>query len=311
MIGGSSHRMRPVRFIVAVVFAFYTDVAVHAAAGDPAALPPATTWENLIHQAKAAGLPTAFLRRIPADFVTLEFDDLHAYAAEYHPEDHRLVLNQTLSFNAAGGSLKPLSNLAPREVGTLYHELFHAYMDVIVSNAGSSAQSRHLADFADDRRQCRYQHVTITPILQRKTSTEVRFLTDRESWEALNETWAVFIGWAIWTTVEARRDPTKRRARDSVIRAQFRTRLAKADREGDLVGYYEPEQDEERAIARKRYLAPSHRITPSEVRILMTDVLEFPQLEAEHIAKSMEQRRVLLPGAPSCLLEGDDAASPP
>jgi hypothetical protein len=44
---------------------------------------------------------------------------------------------------------------------------------------------------------------------------------------------------------------------------------------------------------------------------LMTDVLEFPQLEAEHIAKSMEQRRVLLPGSPSCRLDGDDPASPP
>jgi hypothetical protein len=290
--------------MVVALMAPYPDDAVHAAPGSPAPLRQSTMWDHLIDQAEAAGLPTKFLRRIPPDYVTMEFDDLHAYAAEYHPEDHRLVLNQTLSFNAAGGSLKPLSSLAPREIGTLYHELFHAYMDVISSNPGTpEGEGRHLADFADDRRQCRYQHVTSTPILQRKTSTEARFLTDHEAWEALNETWAVFIGWAIWTTVELQRDAPKRRLQDTVISRPFVKRLAKADREGDLIGYYEPEQEEERAIARKRYLAPSHRITPPEVRILLADVLEFTRIDAERAARSMDQRRTVLPGSPACRLE--------
>jgi len=306
MIGGSSHRTLSALFLMVACFASCADVAVHAAAGP---LRPATTWENLIHQAQVSGLPTTFLRRISPDFVTLEFDDLHAFAAEYHPADHRLVLNQTLSFNAAGGSLKALSSLAAREVGTLYHELFHAYMDFIGSNAGSQEDGRHLADFAEDRRQCRYQHVMITPILQRKTSTEARFLTDRESWEALNETWAVFIGWAIWTTVELQRDFAKRHARDSVMRGHFLKRLAKADREGDLRGYYEPEQEQERAIARKRYLAPMHRITPAEVRVLMTDILEFPEVDAERMARSMDQNRTPLPGMPECRQDRDTHSS--
>ena len=310
MIDGSSHRALSAVLMVAALTAPCSDVTLHAAPGDPASVRPSTMWDHLIDQAKVAGLPTKFIRRIPPDYVTLEFDDLHAYAAEYHPEDHRLVLNQTLSFNAAGGALKPLSSLAPREVGTLYHELFHAYMDVIGSNPDARKdEDRHVADFAEDRQQCRYQHVMITPILQRKASTEARFLTDREAWEALNETWAVFIGWAIWTTVELQRDAPNRRSQDAVTRRQFLKRLAKADRDGDLIGYYEPEMEEERAIARKRYLAPSHRITPPEVRTLLADVLEFTQVDAEQAAGSMDQHRTALPGSLACRRNQDAPAA--
>src|SRR5690349_18280413 len=38
-------------------------------------------WPSLIAQAKTAGLPTRFLLAIDPTFVTLEFDDLHAFAA--------------------------------------------------------------------------------------------------------------------------------------------------------------------------------------------------------------------------------------
>src|SRR5690349_488602 len=155
MIDGSSHRIVSAVLMVVALAAGFFDPAVHAAPADAPPPRPSAIWTHLIDQAKAAGLPTTFIRRIPPDYVTLEFDDLHAYAAEYHPEDHRLVLNQTLSFNAAGGSLKPLSSMGPREIGTLHHELFHAYMDVIGSNArAAKAEGRHLADLADDRRQC-------------------------------------------------------------------------------------------------------------------------------------------------------------
>ena len=89
----------------------------------------ATSWSGLIAQADALGLPTRFLRQIPADFVTLEFDDLHQFAAEYHPDDHRMVLNRALSFNAAGGALRPLARMTHGEVATFYHELNEARTD--------------------------------------------------------------------------------------------------------------------------------------------------------------------------------------
>jgi hypothetical protein len=257
-------------------------------------------WPSFISQAKAAGLPTQFLRTVDPEFVTLEFDDLHAFAAEYHPEDHQLILNRSLSFNVAGGTLKPVAALAPREIGTLYHELFHAYVDYVSSfpdpeRAGPAA-ARLLA-FARDRQQCLYQQVSITPIVQRKTRTEVRFLSDRESWEALNETWAVFVGWAIWTKVELQR---RSGGGDAAAQNLWITRLKKADQDADLIGYYEPETPAERSIARKRYLAASNRITPDEVKRLLQDILEYPAEDAGRIGGVMQQGRVLLPGSVPC-----------
>ena len=63
-------------------------------------------------------LPTKFLKAVPPSFVQFEFDDLHSYAAEYHPEDHRMVLNRTLSFNGAGATLLPLGRLTHAEIET-------------------------------------------------------------------------------------------------------------------------------------------------------------------------------------------------
>ncbi len=257
-------------------------------------------WPSLIAQAKAAGLPTRFLLTMDPGFVTLEFDDLHAFAAEYHPEDHQLILNRSLSFNAAGGTLKPVAHLTPRELGTLYHELFHAYMDYLSSLANPEnvdPVAVRLLKFARDQQQCRYQQVSITPIIQKKRRTEVRFLTDRESWEALNETWAVFIGWAVWTQLEVQRGTQSRRA---TAKDFWLKRLKKADQDGDLIGYYEPENNAERSIARKRYLAPSHRITSHEVNRLSQDILEYSMGEAQRIADALQQDRATPPENSHC-----------
>lgn len=260
-------------------------------------------WPSLIMQAKAIGLPTRFLLAMDPGFVTLEFDDLHAFAAEYHPEGHQLILNRSLSFNAAGGTLKPMAHLTPRELGTLYHELFHAYMDYLASLANAETAGPvavRLQEFAKDRQQCQYQQVSITPIIQRKGRTEVRFLTDRESWEALNETWAVFVGWAIWTHLEVQREPPQVWRSAAAVQRAWAKRLKRADRDGDLIGYYEPENHAERSIARKRYLAPSHRITSQEVNRLLKDILEYSTKEAHRIAGVLQQDRVALPGSPLC-----------
>ncbi len=128
----------------------------------------------------------------------------------------------------------------------------------------------------------------------------MRFLTDHESWEALNETWAVFVGWAIWTKLEVQRGPSKSRGDNAIVQAAWVNRLKKADQEGDLIGYYEPENNAERSIARKRYLAPSHRITPQEVNELLEDVLEYSPAEADRISEVLLANRVSLPGSPSC-----------
>src|SRR5262249_38709773 len=151
-------------------------------------------------------LPTTFLKALPSDFIHFEFEDLRTYAAEYHPDEHRMVLNRSLSFNAAGRTLKPLGKMTHKELEVLYHELFHAYMDYLTvieqQSTKTDESSEEFLRFARVWQTCRYGAVEITPIVQRKDETESRYLTPGESWEALNETWAIFIGWAVWNQLE-------------------------------------------------------------------------------------------------------------
>src|SRR5574342_1422725 len=161
-------------------------------------------WRQLLIEAQALGLPTKFLKVVPPSFVRFEFDDLHSYAAEYHLGEHRMVLNRKLSFNRAGTTLRPLGRLTHTEISTLYHELFHAYLDYLVTVAETlpEAPSDPLLALARTQQGCHYGAVLITPVVQRRSETEERFLSERESWEALNETWAVFVGWVVWNQLE-------------------------------------------------------------------------------------------------------------
>lgn len=233
-------------------------------------------WHKLITGAKALKLPTKFIEEVPAGFVRFEFDDLRTFAAEYHPEDHRMVLNRALSFNAAGGTLRSLRDLTNKDLQTLYHELFHAFMDYLMT--GSSQEHPHvpkdaLMAFAREQQRCRYEHVWITPIPQKKGHIEERFLDHVESWEALNETWAVFVGWAVWTQLEMTRSRQKSPIVPSNKTDQWTERLRSADVEAELHGYYEPQDPAEKVMTHKRYLAPISRISPVEVAVLMKEVL--------------------------------------
>ncbi|MEO6554711.1 MAG: hypothetical protein ABIO96_09245 [Nitrospiraceae bacterium] len=235
-------------------------------------------WGQLLSEAQALGLPTKFLRAVPPSFVQFEFDDLHSYAAEYHPGAHRMVLNRALSFNGAGATLRPLGRLTHAEIQTLYHELFHAYIDYLVTAAEAApdvALDPVLA-FARAQQRRHYEAVMITPVVQRKGETEERFLTERESWEALNETWAVFIGWIVWNQLELTSREGRSIQKSGESQDEWVSRLSSADREGTLRGYYEPEDSGERAVAQKRYLAFASRLSEQEAMVLMKNVLEFP-----------------------------------
>lgn len=275
--------------VMAVWFGLVTGFAEAAA---PAGAGGKSPWSDLVVQAEALGLPTKFLRVIPPDFLALEFEDLHTFAAEYHPQEHRMLLNLALSFNGAGGTLKPLTRMTHREVSTLFHEFFHAYMDYIHSKsdaAGLDPEIARLRAFAEDQQRCWYQVVTITPVMQRRGATEVRFLTEGESWEALNESWAVFVGWAIWNQLEL--GGGVKVGKQVYATEPWLTRLKTADREGDLIGYYEPEDQAERRMTQKRYLAPSHRLMPGEVRVLLEVLFGASSREAQRAGSVMEQHR--------------------
>ncbi len=243
-------------------------------------------WNALLAQARTLALPTQFLSVISPGFVTLEFENLQTYAAEYHPQEHRMVLNRALSFNAAGSVLQPLSKLPHRDLGTLYHELFHAYLDFLRSNTAveTDRDAVRLLAFARQLQQCRYQVVQITPVVQRKSLTEQRILSEREAWEALNETWAVFVGWTIWTRLELAGGAGKPRPQGTEAEARWLQRLKRADRQGDLTGYYEPEDPAERNMTHKRYLAPAFRLSPNEAALLLEVILGDSTEEAKRAA---------------------------
>lgn len=226
-------------------------------------------WTRLLSEAEQLRLPTKFLKAIPPGFVQFEFDDLRTYAAEYHPGEHRMVLNRSLSFNAAARTLKPLGAMAHRELALLYHELFHAYMDYIKEREGQSVEtaSMELMQFARQQIVCRYGQVKIAPVVQRMGEIEVRYLTPAESWEALNEAWAVFVGWAVWNQLELQGKSRTSLFQDSPRGEQWLKRLKTAFLNGELRGYYAPEDQTERLVAQKRYLA--EQLTAEEVLEIM------------------------------------------
>ena len=239
-------RLRAMLILMLVGVLLNLMVSSHATADSPAPLTDGSRlWQALVSEAKSLSLPTRFLEEIPPQFVTFEFEDLHAFAAEYHPPDHRMVLNRSLSLNAAGRTLRPLARLTHKELETLYHELFHAYMDFLEQESPSSEARTSVMAFAREQQRCRYQQVFITPVPQKKELKEERFLSEAESWEVLNETWAVFVGWTVWTQLELEKKGRERRPSGPSF-SGWNKRLAQAEQDATLKGYYEPEDPNEK-----------------------------------------------------------------
>jgi hypothetical protein len=188
-----------------------------------------------------------------------------------------MVFGRSLSFNGAGATLRSLQRLTHAEVATLYHELFHAYLDYLVTTAEAApeAHADPMLPFAREQQRCRYRAAFITPVMQRRSEVEERFLSERESWEALNETWAVFVGWVVWNQLELTGHAGSSIQQPGKSQDEWLRRLRVADQEGNLRGYYEPEDPGERAVAHKRYLAPASRLSEQEAAVLMKDVLGF------------------------------------
>ena len=260
-------------------------------------------WPALIQQAEDRGLPTKFLQQIDPTFVTVVFEDLRTYAAEYHPPEHRMILNMRLSFNQAGGSLADLGRMTHHDLGLLYHELFHAYLDFIFSASDPTSlppEAQRLLALAKEQLTCHFRFVRINPIRQRKSATELRFLSKEDAWEVLNETWAVFVGWAIWTKLELFPDNLETAQWSSDFLNAWSQRLKEANQAGELLGYYEPDDPEERSIARKRFIAPSNSLTPQDVERLLTDILEEPVELVQASTPIIEQSLASAEPPPSC-----------
>jgi hypothetical protein len=247
-------------------------------------LDPQGEWARLTREAAAMGLPSRFLRLLPLEFVKLEFADLKNVAAEYHPDSHRMVFHLSLSEGNQGRRFRSIRDISSQDLATLYHELFHAYFDYVDFASGTpkmTLQGARLHEEAKRFLSCRYTVVELSPGppqagVLRKQRIEKRRLAEREGWDALNETWGVFVGWAIWNKLETtdRLNPAARWDWDAL--EDFLERLDDAYSSGDLTGYFEPVNPEERKTIPRWYLAPTHGISAPEIALLLEVILDEP-----------------------------------
>jgi hypothetical protein len=262
---------------------FFTGIALFAQPAQGAPVPdPQGEWARLIKEAAAMGLPSRFLGLMPPEFVKLEFADLKNVAAEYHPEGHRMVFHLNLSEGGQGKRFRSLRQTGNHDLATIYHELFHAYFDYVDFASGTPKMTPQGARlYAEARRvvACRYSVVEISPTpppksAPRKGRFEKRRITEREGWDAVNETWGVFVGWAIWNKLEAtdRLSPATRWDWDTV--EEFLDRLETAYVNRELTGYFEPANQSERKGIPRWYLAQTHASSAPEIALLLEVILD-------------------------------------
>jgi hypothetical protein len=262
-------------------------------------------WARLTREAAEMGLPSRFLRLLPREFVKLEFADLKNVAAEYHPDGHRMVFHLNLSEGNRGQRLRFLRQIGNHDLATIYHELFHAYFDYVEFASDTprmTPQGTRLYAEAKRYAACRYSVVEISPTATQKSAPrkgrfEKRRISEREGWDALNETWGVFVGWAIWHKLEAtdRLNPAARWDWETV--EAYLDRLETAYVNGEMAGYFEPANQVERRGIPRWYLAPSHAISAKEVALLLEVILDetpgMARLAAHWVSPSQDQTTVL------------------
>jgi hypothetical protein len=292
-------------FLVSLILLFSVSSAQAAPVPDPQG-----EWVRLTRETAEMGLPSRFLRLLPPEFVKLEFADLKNVAAEYHPDGHRMVFHLNLSEGGQGQRLRSLRQIGNRDLATIYHELFHAYFDYVDYASGTPRMTPQGARlYAEAKRflACRYTVVEISPTAiqqsaSRKGKFEKRRISEREAWDALNETWGVFVGWAVWNELEVTDRLNHALRWDWDVLEEFLDRLEAAHANGELAGYFEPANQAERRGIPRWYLAPSDAISAPEVMLLLEVILgETPgmaQLMAHWV--STDPNNSVAPASSSC-----------
>ncbi len=288
---------------------FFTAVLLLAPPAQAGPVPdPQGEWARLTREAAEMGLSSHFLRLLPLEFVKLEFADLKNVAAEYHPEDHRMVFHLNLSEGNQGKRFRSLRQIGNHDLATIYHELFHAYFDYVDFASGTPRMTPQGARlYAEAKRfvACRYSVVEVSPTPTQKSALrkgrfEKRRITEREGWDALNETWGVFVGWAIWNKLEAtdRLNPATRWDWDTV--EEYLDRLETAHVNRELTGYFEPANQAERRGVPRWYLAPNYAISAPEIALLLEVILDespgMVRLAASWVSASQDQATALTLG---------------
>ena len=135
-------------------------------------------------------------------------------------------------------------------------------------------------------------------MFQRVLEAEVRYLSDSEAWEALNETWAVFVGWAIWNQLEIEKKGGRSMGGSPQLSGEWVARFRRAIEGGELRGYYVPQDPEERRVTQKRFLAPGSQLSLEEGRRLMKQVLGLPEKFIGDVEKAVGQAKNISRGWP-------------
>ena len=263
-------------------------------------------WARFTKELAEAGLPTRFLTLLPAEFVQLEFTDLKTAAAEYHPTGHRMIFHLALSENHQGRRFRPVKDISNHELATMYHELFHAYFDYLDFAAGSAKIPEDAARIQSHAKRlvaCRYTVVDVVAgppqkAHQRKTPTEHRRLSETEGWDALNETWGVFVGWAIWNKLEVTNRFQIKWDAEAV--ELFWNRLSDAHEDGILTGYFEPADLQARQVLPRLYLARSSAISTAEIALLLEGIIEESPGLVGMMIDSVAAVQAASPRAESC-----------
>ena len=108
------------------------------------------------------------------------------------------------------------------------------------------------------------------------------------------------MGWAIWTKLELFQENLDTAQWSPDLLKEWSNRLQQANQAGELLGYYEPDDPEERRIARKRFIAPSNGLTPRGVELLLADILEEPPELIKASTPIIEQSLASTEPPPSC-----------
>lgn len=255
--------MRPLLF-TCILFLCCQPLATLARVDD------ASSLRAFLDQAKANGFPVDFLYKVLPS-LKIQFGGVGSGAsAEFNRKD-TILLEKALSVDEeGGGGLKSYSLISDSDKGTVFHELFHAYMKWVQdesAKSGGDVEARRLADFIRTSR-CRYVNVTLT-------DGSKKSLSESDQYDLLNENWGIWFGgflmrqWA-QTAFQSRRGVLPAGGLD----AERQKLIREAAQQRKEVGYYHRFRIPDGWI--QIDVTADSAMSANEMKFLMKHVLKMP-----------------------------------
>ncbi len=177
--------MKPVIFVISVMLVFLVPAQTHANDAKESLNAFLNSGKEK-HQLHVDFLTKHVLPNIKLSFGGLRSSDT---VAQYNRSTNEMRLGKNLSVDGLGRRLKPYDELSWSEIGPIFHELSHAYLDWAKEEAGknekANGNARRINAFANSTR-CRYENV-VTKSGKKDT------LTESQQYDLLDETWAMWL----------------------------------------------------------------------------------------------------------------------